>query len=71
MMRLPAMLARPMFGIAASGRPSPPISLERGEGRLDAGAVVRADRGDPELGEPVGRLARGDAGERLGALRRR
>ena len=30
--------------------------LERGERREQAGAVVRADRGDVELGEPVGRL---------------
>ena len=30
--------------------------------------MVRADRGDVELGEPLGRLARGHAGERLGAL---
>ena len=57
-----------MFGSAASARPSACIcssAVERGE---QPGAVVRADRGDVERGEPVGRLARGDARERLGAL---
>ena len=42
--------------------------LERRERGEQPGAVVRADRGDVERGEPLGRLARGHAGERLGAL---
>ena len=45
-----------MFGSAASGRAGRLHLLERGQRREQAGAVVRADRGDVELGEPLGRL---------------
>ena len=47
-----------MFGSAASARPSACIcssAVERGE---QAGAVVRAERGEVELGQPLGGLAR-------------
>ena len=49
----------------------PPVGLhllERLERRQEAAAVIGADRGDVELVEALGRLARGDAGQRLGAL---
>ena len=57
-----------MFGSAASGVPVALHLLERGQRGEQARAVVRADRGDVELGQPLGRLARRHAGERLGAL---
>ena len=47
-----------MFGSAASGLPSLPHLLERGERGQQAGAVVGAHRGDVELGQPLGGLAR-------------
>ena len=43
-------------------------SFEGGECREQTGAVVRADRGDVELGQPVGCLGRRHAGERFRAL---
>ena len=49
----------------------PPVGLhllERLERGQQAAAVIGADRGDVELVEALGRLARGDAGQRLGAL---
>ena len=57
-----------MFGSAASGKPSLAHLLERLERGQQPAAVVGADRGDVELAEPVGGLARVDARERLGAV---
>ena len=44
-----------MFGSAASGVPFALHLLEGGERGQQAGAVVGADRGDVELGEPLRR----------------
>ena len=55
MTRPPDMLARPMFGSAASGMPVRAHLLERGERRQQAGAVVRADRRHVELRQPLRR----------------
>ncbi len=54
--------------MAASGRPFAAHRVQRPEGRLDPGAVVRADGGDAELLEPGDRVARRHARERLGLL---
>ena len=42
--------------------------LERRQGGKQARAMIRAERGDVELGEPLRRLARADSRERLGLL---
>ena len=67
-----ARLARPMFGSAASGTPAAVHLLERGQGRQQARAVVRADRGDAEVRRAARPPARARTpGERLGVARRR
>ena len=42
--------------------------LERRQGGVEPGAVVGADRGEAQGAQPRGRVGRGHAGERLGAL---
>ena len=53
---------RERAAVAAASARAPSSAARR------PGAVVRADRREVELGQPLGGLARGHAGERLGAL---